>query len=104
MNNLSANPKTVPPAGTPPPPVPPSLRAQNAEGRLGWGVKNLLWTISLTLVFTAAYWIVQIENLPALSERWSLLRAWGSFHLALVSENSPLLWVLTPAMLMAAWA
>jgi len=106
MNDFAANPGRALSAGATPPPVPPSLRAQNAEGRLGRGEfsRNVLWTVLSALVFAALYWIVREENLLALAERWFSLRDWGSFHLTLVNKESPVLWVLTPAMLMVAWS
>jgi cellulose synthase (UDP-forming) len=41
---------------------------------------------------------------PSLSAWSNVITAWGQYHLGLVTPNSPPLWVLTPTMLMVAWA
>ena len=43
-------------------------------------------------------------NWASCVEWWEAFRRWGEFHLRIVNPESPALWVLTPAMLMIAFA
>lgn len=67
-------------------------------------MKNILWTALLALAIAALYFLFTGENLLGLSQWWSSFRQWGSFHFTLVTKDSPPLWVVTPAILMMAWA
>ncbi len=70
--------------------------------------KKLLdgWTpyFVLALAIAAIHLSLTEDNRITLSEWWSSFCNWGSFRFSIVNKDSPLLWVLTPAMLMAALA
>jgi cellulose synthase (UDP-forming) len=60
--------------------------------------------VALALTVIALRWFLEDGNGVSLFDCWQWLREWGSFQLRLVSTESSLLWILTPAMLMLAWA
>jgi cellulose synthase (UDP-forming) len=64
-------------------------------GGLALGIVLAGWTLQ---------WLAGEWNGPGRSALWQELTRWGRFHLGLVTPTSPLLWILTPAMLMLAWA
>ena len=70
----------------------------HSRSRHGW---NLWFVVFLGLV--AWYCLFDMEDWSWVT-RWQQLCQWGEFHLRWVTRDSPILWVLTPAMLMVAWA
>ena len=64
------------------------------------------WTLFLVslLVMWAGWWVFQPIEWRALAGAWEAFRRWGRFHLPLVNEDSSLLWILCPTILVLAWA
>ena len=58
----------------------------------------------LVLAGVTVPWLAGHLEASALSMAWRTFAAWGCFQLSLVHEGSSLLWILTPTMLMIAWA
>src|SRR5438093_12635036 len=73
--------------------------AARARAPLRW--KPLFLVLAAAI---ALYWASSAWDASALPAAWARFSAWGSFHLRLVHEDSPLSFVLMPAMLVAAWA
>ena len=64
------------------------------------------WSLLLVLLLAlwAGMWVCQQTEWPALTGAWDMFTRWARFHLPRVTEDSSLLWILCPAMLMLAWA
>ena len=60
--------------------------------------------IGLALGTLLAQWLAASWDQPAVSALWRAFTAWGAFRLGVVSGHSSLLWVLAPAMFVAAMA
>ena len=60
--------------------------------------------IGLALGTLLAQWLAASWDQPAVSALWRAFTAWGAFRLGVVNGHSSLLWVLAPAMFVAAMA
>jgi len=65
--------------------------------------ESTFWLL-VALGVLGLYWLWTDEKWLGLSAWWQGFRDWRSFHLRIVGNESPLMWALTPAMLMLAWA
>ena len=81
---------------------PSTRRAPTGEpkaGLPGWKFVLAMALFGLVVPWAARHW-----DEFDMAGQWRALCNWGSFHLRLVGFDSSLLWILTPAMLMIAWA
>src|SRR5207249_8869265 len=80
------------------------------SGKLGHYLEPKLfaraWTLCIVslLVMWAGLWVFQQAEWRAPAEAWETFRQWGRFHLPRVNEDSSLLWILCPTVLVLAWA
>ena len=83
-------------------------KAASIPPRPGIGHQGLIGAGALALGIVLAVWTMQWlageRNGPGWSALWQEITQSGRFQLELVTSTSPLLWILTPAMLMLAWA
>jgi cellulose synthase (UDP-forming) len=78
------------------------VRPASIEPKLftrGWAVG-----IGSVLATWAGLWLLEQAEGRGLTGGWEPFAHWARFHLPRVNEDSPLLWILAPTILMLAWA